>query len=84
MSPTVAQPCASNVSRVFASSLWYSNDGRLAAGSNHTVPTSPGGRSLPSSSRMWIGASIVLPTEPGCATYCSLLMYVAPMPSVAE
>ena len=44
MSPTVDQPFALNESRVFSASLWYSKPGRFGGGSNHTVPTSPGGQ----------------------------------------
>ncbi len=67
MSPTVDQPLALNESRVFSASLWYSKPGRSGSGWNQTVPTSPGGCSLPSSSRMWIGPSVDRPTEPGWA-----------------
>ena len=74
MSPTVDQPLSLNESRVFSASLWYSKPGRFGGGSNHTVPTSPAGCSLPSSSRMWIGPSIERPTEPGCASQSGELM----------
>ena len=49
MSPTVVQPRSLRVAAVFSGALWYSNWG---PSSDQTVPTSPVGGSLPSSSRM--------------------------------
>ena len=68
MSPTVVQPAPLREPAVFSGSLWYSN---AAPPSDQTVPGSPAGSSLPSSSRMCGVPSSAFPTDPRCASQSS-------------
>ena len=72
-----------HASAVFSGALWYSNFGIPGIADVYTEPTSPGGSSLPSSSRIVMRSpGNARPTLPGLRSHSSGEMTV-PMPSLA-